>query len=264
MLIGDSITRNSIDALECILSIEQSRSGRSGAQSGEMISISPPVEKILYGGTKYTLTLSLPTPTLTPTDKTNPNKAPQTVTVHVLYFAVWTPYANGAGNMYLKEAKRLLKHHDPTTGIVFVFNIGMHEKYEPTQTKHVTDMIRFAQKEIIPMRQRQNLFLYRESSAQHYNSTAGYFNFKQSAAWKSKTLPLPTCVPYSLVANDANDWRYNGEQQAIKQTQFPPSDIIFFRQYSRHYFDMHSSSPFFKSAQQKVRAMCDVRYTYGH
>jgi hypothetical protein len=232
MLIGDSITRNSIESLECLLSIEQ--------RTSDKITISPPVFKVLWGATKYTISLS------------NSKTLHQIVTVNVLYFAVWTQYGNGAGDMYLNEALRLLKHHDPTTGIVFVFNIGMHEKHEPTQTKHVTDMIQFAKKKILPMTNRNNLFLYREASAQHYNSTAGYFNFRHSLAWKTKKKPLPTCVPYSEVENDTNDWRYKGEQGAFKSTHFDNKNVIPFRKISRHYFDVHSSSPFFKSTKHKA------------
>ena len=230
MLIGDSITRNSLEALECLLSIEQ----RSG-----IVNIAPSVGKVLWGANRYTISLA------------NAHTLFEMVSVSILYFAVWTPYGNGAGELYLKEAQRLMKHDNPATGIVFVFNIGMHEKHEPTQTKHVSDMLSFAQKKIIPMTSRRNLFLYRESSAQHYNSTAGYFNAKQSLAWKAKKLPLPTCVPYNTVENDVNDWRYNGEQEAFKIKQFDKNNVIPFRQLSRHYFDVHSSSPYFKTAHQK-------------
>ena len=227
MLIGDSISRNSIEALECILSIE----------SGKMVTISPPVVKVLWGGTRYTITVS--------------SSNNQSVNIQILYFAVWTPYANGAGKLYMKEARRMLKHQDPTIGIVFVFNIGMHERHEPTQRIHVADMIQFARKKLLQMENRTNMFLYRESSAQHYNSTAGYFNFKHSAAWKSKKMPLPTCVPYDMVKNDENDWRYKGEQGAFDLTKFNRNNVIPFRKISRHYFDMHSSSPFFKHNGQK-------------
>ena len=229
MLIGDSISRQSIEALECILSIEK---------RSEMVTIDPPVTKVLWGATKYTISLS----------SAETNHEP--VTVSILYFAVWNQYGNGAEVMFRKEAKRLLKHN-PTTSIIFVFNIGMHEKYEASQHKHVYDILTNGKKEVLSMKNRSNLVLYRESSAQHYNSTAGYFNQKQSEKWKTKKLPLPTCVPYEMVKNDINDWRYNGEQSAIKYSRFDYKDIIPFRDLSRHYFDVHSSSPFFKPVQHR-------------
>ena len=196
MLIGDSITRNSIEALRCILSIE----------TGHLVEIHPPISKILWGATRYTVTLY-------------DTVRKENVTITVIYFTVWGQYINGSGDMYRKEAKRLLKH-DRSVDIVFVFNIGAHEKYEPTQKKHVIDIIKYARKHLLGLQNRSNLFLYRESSAQHFNSTAGYYNPKQAKKWKKNQLPLPTCVPYDTVANDMNDWRYNGEKGGFSCDKF--------------------------------------------
>ena len=225
VLVGDSITRNSIESLFCILQIENSFSSR--------VTITPPLEKVLYNAIHYTI--SFPRATL-----------------HLLYFSIWHPFQPGKGGTttaFHGELQHLLFNKKyPNLGAVVVFNIGIHERGQKRMTKNLIEMFSFMKDILIPTTSNRNVsFLYRESSVQHYDNPAGTYNINTAKKWHSGELSSPICQPWLLGdADNAKDWRYHAEQSALKSSEFISQNIIFFRDLSKKYWDTHGASPYFQ------------------
>jgi hypothetical protein len=231
VLIGDSITRNSIEALLCILQMENYPSP---------VTITPPLDKILYNTIHYTISLPF-------------------ATIHLLYNSIWHSFQPGKGGTtttFYGELQRFIFNKQyPDMGALVVFNIGMHERGQNMMTKNLIEMFTFARETLIPTPNRNVSFLYREASVQHYpDSPAGLFNRNKAKQWHTGEVPSPICAawrqPNDLTAAGQN-WRHRAEQSAIEQSQWEGARriiIIPFRDLSAHFWDLHAASPFFKGS----------------
>lgn len=237
VLMGDSITRNSIEALMCILHLELSPS---------VVKISPPLEKILYNGIHYKISI--------PSDPQN--QTPNSVwTINLVYFSIWHSFQPGRGGTTTSFHGELYRYifnkKYPGTGALIVFNIGMHERGQHMMTKNLNEMFSFARDVLAPTPERNVTFLYRESSVQHYDEPAGMYNRNKAKKWHTGDLPTPTCRPWSVNDTDAQDWRFRAEQSALKTSHFKFKRIIKFREFSKYFWDVHAASPFFKTIARR-------------
>ena len=225
VLIGDSVTRNSIESLMCILQKES---------DPLTVSIVPRLEKILYNAVHYTISLL-------------------EFEINIIYHSIWHPYQRGIGGTttaFKGDFHRLFyrKYKSDSVGALLVFNIGMHERGFRSMTKNLVEMFNFITDEIIPSTSRNLTFLFRESSIQHYNSKAGVFNHNTAKKWRSGELPSPICKPWTVSDEDDMDWRYKSEQMALPKSKKGMCDVVSFREMSKHFWDVHGASPFFKAS----------------
>lgn len=234
VLIGDSITRNSIEALMCILQLEL---------SPQFVSISPPLTKVLYNAVHYTITIP---------------KA----TVHLVYNSIWHPFQSGKGGtttfIHGELSRYIFNKRYPTMGALVVFNIGIHERGQKMMTKSLNEMFTYARTTLLSDHpERKITFLYRESSVQHYPEPGGLYNRNKAKKWQTGEVPSPVCsaqpAGYTNTAPRFNDnahheldWRYRAEINSYKTSKFDMTNIIFFRDFSNNFWDVHPASPFFK------------------
>ena len=112
-------------------------------------------------------------------------------------------------------------------------------------------MFSFAQETLISIIDRNITFLYRETSVQHFNEPGGVFNINKAKQWQSGKLARPLCR--SNEDPDKADWRYKAEQKALRQFQFNFKNIIMFRELSKHFWDVHAASPYFRGSYLHVK-----------
>mmetsp|Transcript_32301 Transcript_32301/g.60196 ORF Transcript_32301/g.60196 Transcript_32301/m.60196 type:complete len:404 (-) Transcript_32301:126-1337(-) len=237
VLIGDSISRNSLEALECIINIE------SGFK-GQVETVPPLLQspKVAFGAIYYEFRFRH-------SARQNP------VTFRLFSMGMWQRLKESNYDWFVSESKMHVfshEHHAEDVQALFVFNVGLHEDQENYETtlRRVFD---HAHRNLLSLGQNpfKNKFLYRETSAQHFNKSAGYYDKSAVSTWKAKNPGKKyTCLPSATTDNAKRDWRHRAEEAAFRpyqnKTQFA---FVPFHALTRHYHDMH---PFnFRSVKKK-------------
>lgn len=255
--IGDSITRNSLEALECILNIE---SGFGSVQT------TPPLllnKKLAFGANFYEFHFPHPV-------------SKEVITLKLFYLAIWEKFKTNNVGWITSEVKghvfsRL--HQEIDLQALFVLNIGLHEKSEREYSSKLFQLFQYVKSTLLPMgmNSSRNNFVFRETSAQHFDWPAGYYppnlmlKVKNNTAtnMQKKKKKSYQCVPSALTDNSAHDWRHRAEEQAMNRFHFNnyPHQFAFvpFHALTRHYHDLH---PYALMGSRKKHNACHADCTH--
>lgn len=226
VLLGDSLMRNTLASLYCILLTEN---------RDKIVKVSPPLEKIQWGASHNVLTLE----TL---------KGNIIFTLDVYYFAVWSNFDDHTIKWFNTSMIEIAQKN-PLKRFFITANIGLHEHNELSMFKHLSSILMWA-KNFVTSSNNTHKFIYRETSSQHYESPTGYFDFHQRNLWRNGTIPYPTCAPNQEVGT-TNDWRVTAERRALDLFHIDAKHIVPFRNMSAPYFEMHAASSYFSVLYDK-------------
>ena len=181
-----------------------------------------------------------------------------------MYMAIWERFKPGNMGWYTSELAlhvfSKLHYADDAVQVLFVFNIGLHEHMEREYANNLHKMFAYAKKVCLQLGKdpSKNKFLYRETSAQHFNLSAGYFDHRAITKWK-KINPTGRyqCVASGSTDSSKHDWRLRAETQSLKAN--PHVLFIPFHNMSRHYHDIH---PFAFQRARKSRKKLDFDCTH--
>lgn len=233
MQIGDSMSRNSLLALDCILNIENGFGN---------VDIQPPLlmsKKIGWGATNYVFQFPHPV-------------TKETVTFRLFYMAVWEAFKSGQVGWYDKELSSKVFSRADDVQLLIAFNIGMHERNKNSYSKNLKDMFSYANSTLLKMGKNptKNKFIYRETTAQHYNRSAGYYDLAamKKAKYGRGVGKRYICVSSASTDSAKDDWRYQAETHALRDAFDNTQHVHFVPIYavSRHYHDMHPTFVFHK------------------
>lgn len=237
------MARNSLLALECIINIENGY---------DKVNVEPPLllaQKIGFGANYYEF--SFPNPV------TN-----EPVTFRLFYMALWERFRPGNMGWYDSELSLKVfspKHADDVQAL-FAFNIGLHEQANQYY-KNLHAMFTYAKNKLLTTMGKnptKNKFLYRETTAQHFNRSAGYYDHHAIKKWKSKNVKRSyQCVPSASTDSAEHDWRHHAESKALEAN--PHVQFVPFYAVSRHYHDMH---PFAFKRSRLKRKNIDIDCTH--
>jgi len=228
---GDSMTRQTFSGLECELH-------RRGYKVVDRQVLRHPRNHTKKARWRYELdqTVELTVVQQEPLDggggtmssSTN-NKAAAARSANIRYYAMYRPLED------MSEVAHFAADND-----VLVFDHGLH--YMPQEVglfrRLMTDVIRTAQHSNL------KLLLWRENSAQPYNSTGGHYVGGKTGVG---------CVrPTTEMLAEAGGFRYNATQQVLQQQQPQSSNnnnssqplfrILPFRAYTMQFYDLHLNS----------------------
>jgi hypothetical protein len=219
-----------LEALECIIAAE------SGFDV-EQVETIPPIalaNKISFGATYFEFHFRHPS-------------RESLVTFRLFYMAIWEKVKLSKLNWFpamMNSEVFSHQHHTEDVQALYVLNIGLHEDNEKKYSRTLIEFFKFADKELLVLGKNAsaNKFLYRETSAQHFNKSAGYYNYKSVTGWKSKNPGKNyKCVASASTDNTASDWRHRAEEAALETVKgHPKFDFVPFNAITRHYHDMHT------------------------
>ena len=238
------MSRNSLVALDCIVSIEN---------GFDKVDVQPPIvmaKKIGWGAMSYEFRFPNPA-----------TKEP--VTFRLLYMAVWERFNPRKTGWYDQQLSTQVERAN-NAQLLIAFNIGMHEKGEQDYTHNLKRMFSFAKSTLLKMGNNpsRNKFLYRETTAQHYNLSAGYYDYYAMKRWRSEVGQrlVYRCVPSASTDSAKHDWRYHAETEALSSSDMEHVQFVPFHEVSRHYHDMH---PFaFKRTRVKRKVDSNMDCTH--
>ena len=144
--------------------------------------------------------------------------------------------------------------------VLYAANIGMHEKIEARYRPDLKLLFHYAESVLLKLGQNpaKNKFLYRETSAQHFNLSCGYYNEILMKTWGQENPGKQyQCVPSAVTQNVTADWRHHAECAALENQDH--IHFIPFHNYSRHYYDIH---PFAFHSGRQFRGRIDMDCTH--
>mmetsp|Transcript_1680 Transcript_1680/g.3126 ORF Transcript_1680/g.3126 Transcript_1680/m.3126 type:complete len:387 (+) Transcript_1680:210-1370(+) len=148
-----------------------------------------------------------------------------------------------AVSMLTAEARKF-----PNSSFVFVLNAGLHFTRRRDLADRLEKMLLLAKNRLMLLGKSpiNNRLLYRETSTQHYNLSSGYYS--SVTVTDENTI----CVPTSNVQNKTTDFRHFAEKTVLQKLKLN-ARVVKFRDLSSHYADVHPASAFFKTAVSRSR-----------
>lgn len=150
-------------------------------------------------------------------------------------------------------------------GVVVLFNVGLHETeeeilygYRKSMSLYLPKLntvFRWAQsKEFLGNKNRKNVFIYRETSMQHFDGTTyGEYQADMRRKWDGNPVKnAPRCGPVNVSREDyvGHFWRATAEETALALADVRAGEEdhmrirrLHFRELSRPIHDMKASSP---------------------
>jgi hypothetical protein len=238
-----------LEALECIIAAESGFSRKH-------IDTHPPIalaNKISFDATYYEFRFRHPS-------------RENLVTFRLFYISLWEIFTLGKLNWFpslLQSEVFSHRHHTDDLQALYAFNIGLHQDNEMNYKETLMGVFKFADKVLLALGKNSsaNKFLYRETSAQHFNKSAGYYH-NSVLAWKNKNPGKKyKCVASASTDNAKSDWRHRAEEAALRAVKdHPKFAFVPFNAISRHYHDMHSFT--FKSITPRRKPNIDLDCTH--
>eukprot|EP01034_Spumella_vulgaris_P021447 gene21447-27480_t len=151
-----------------------------------------------------------------------------------LYFLAVNTFSNVTASkahqsMYRSKISTIMGYY---SGLVMVVNTGIHCNSVEAMQREVDTFLPYLHN-VAVMSGKNNLVMFRESSAQHYSSPNGYYN---------STAPPRQCVPLTHLTPgqdyDSSDYRNNMVRERIASSGYNISIIPFWR-YTVSPFNFH-------------------------
>ena len=146
-------------------------------------------------------------------------------------------------DLYAWQLLNKVVRYFPSSSFVFVINCGLHMQTYNEMSKRLGHLLKFAKTKLLSLGKysEKNKLIYRESSAQHFNNTAGYF------VTGSKNSDSAVCVPHhdNISLGSEYDFRKKAERDVLSKLNIT---LVPFRKLTGHFYDIHPSSPVFVSS----------------
>jgi hypothetical protein len=233
---GDSVTRDSILSLICIVGIENMFD----------VILDPP--NIMTSGGDF-IFQKLNIIFLHPTTK-------QSITTRVFFYQ-----EKGTRNKDLSALKLLtaISKDAPNSHFLFVLNCGLHFDGYSHMAKRLESLLSFAKQHLLPLGNMSstNKILYRETSTQHFNHSSGYYDatISPSTIKDDTNYSSFMCVPSQRTSNYSYDYRHHAERDVLLQMKVKDTDIIHFRDLSTVISTLHR---FFSYAQTAAAVITTI------
>ena len=193
----------------------------------------------------------------------HPTEQAMKVTFRVLYMAIWESIRIDNLNWITETVESAFfsnTSYPNNAQALYVFNVGLHEKTEADYERNLRNIFQLAKSKLLNFGKNysKNKFLYRETTAQHFNLTAGYYDYFKMKKWRQiNPWKRYKCVPSNITHSSNADWRHRAEINALNQNDH----VLFvpFHNYTRHYHDIHPYTFYFA---RKKRKTIDVDCTH--
>lgn len=229
---GDSVMRDSVMSLICIVGIENKFQG---------VTVNPP-DIISRGGSSMFLR-----PQISFVHPTTATEVSVTVFMYQEKGTKDFQRKNAYAEMLLAaEAKRV-----PNMSFLFVLNTGLHVSGYDSLAKRIETLLVFAQRRLMQLGKNctRNVMLFRETSTQHYDHQAGYFTADLDRA--ASEVMCVSSPSRSLLGDASADYRHRAEEDMFSKLKIKESQVVRFRELSMHFGDIHPASPFYKAVAKR-------------
>ena len=238
------MTRNSLESLECILKIEN---------GFDNVVVEPPIimGKVAVWASMILISLN------------RPGQTAANIIFRILFLPTYGHFRYNTLSWFKDSTIRNIFSDDKRTKnmqVLYAVNIGIHWKTEEIYQTDLKQLFHYAESVLLKLGQNpaKNKFLYRETSAQHFNLTGGYYNEIPLKMWGQENPGKQyQCVPSAVTQNVTADWRHHAECAALENQDH--IHFIPFHNYSRHYYDIH---PFALHAGKAFRGRVNMDCTH--
>ena len=252
VIVGDSLSREYVRALYCALLKENS-----------VVTIEPSLSKIsqsLHNTAFHRYHVTIPYP------------GGKTFVIPIVYLPIISAFHCKKDISLMDQMLQATVWHSAEdirdNTAVMLFNIGIHEKNAGMFEKALECVFKWAQSESFgAMKDRQNVFVYRETTAQNFPYTVnGEINLDLLGQWMAGTLPPPVCTSYACQLeagkqlirmhsnNPVTDWRKHVEFTAANISNYKyylngvlkiirsGINYIPYKEYSRVFYELHPAA----------------------
>ena len=237
---GDSVTRDSILSLICIVGIENNFQG---------VEVDPP--NIIADGGYFKfqrILITFRNPTIN-----------EIVTSRIFFYQ-----EKGTLNLSKYDAVALqlltaMSRQIPNSNFLFVLNCGLHLGNYSAMSRRLESLFLFARKKLMRLGKTPwlNQLKYRETSTQHYDNNLGYFT--ENILSQDHDV---ICTPSQPIVEYSVDYRHLAEKNVLTKMNIVDADVIRFRELSKHYHDIHPASHFFRMSRDFGRNKDCTHFPY--